>query len=173
MKKLLMGSIVLTVFSISIILFQFSCRKVATAQTAGYVLPVATTSTLGGVMVDGKTIKVDGIGRISTVNTNSQLNLVLYAVSYGDYDNASEYWTMNYDGTNPIKIPLVFSSNIRYSMNPRLSPDGKTIFFATYDYTLLKAYLYACSIDGTNLKTLLVQNQRANAGANIQVAGAY
>jgi len=33
MKKLLMGSIVLTVFSLSIILFQFSCKKDAAAQT--------------------------------------------------------------------------------------------------------------------------------------------
>jgi hypothetical protein len=33
MRKLLMGSIVLTVFSLSIILFQFSCKKDVAAQT--------------------------------------------------------------------------------------------------------------------------------------------
>ena len=33
MKKLLMSSIVLTAFSLSVILFQFSCKKDATAQT--------------------------------------------------------------------------------------------------------------------------------------------
>lgn len=33
MKKLLLGSVVLTVFSISLIIFQFSCKKDANAQT--------------------------------------------------------------------------------------------------------------------------------------------
>lgn len=33
MKKLLMGSLALTLFSISIIIFQMSCKKDATAQT--------------------------------------------------------------------------------------------------------------------------------------------
>ena len=56
-------------------------------------------------------------------------------------------------------------------MNQRLAPDGKTIFFsATNNY---KAYMYSCSIDGSNLKTLLIQNASGGAGPDIEVAGAY
>lgn len=179
MKKLLLGSVSLMLFAIAILIFQISCNKQAIAQpTSSYTLPPATTSTLGGVIIDGTTIKVDANGKISTVsNNNQQLNIILYAIGYGGgpgavNSSASEYWTMNYDGTNPKKIPLTFASGFYYSMNPRLSPDGKTIFFSASDNNY-NSYLYSCSIDGTNLKTLLVQKQNAGSGANIEVGGAY
>jgi len=46
MKKLLMGSAALTLFSIAMIVLQISCKKEATAQSGGtsYNLPPATTS---------------------------------------------------------------------------------------------------------------------------------
>jgi hypothetical protein len=180
MKKLLLGSAALTLMAIAISLFQISCNKVANAQTnSTYTLTPATTSKLGGVIIDGTSIKVDATGKISTAsNGNQQLNIILYAIGYGGGPNyvnssASEYWTMNYDGTNPKKVPLTFASGFYYSMNPRLSPDGKTIFFSASDNNY-KSYLYSCSIDGTNLKTLLTQNKNGSgSGANIEVSGAY
>ena len=111
MKKLLLGSAALTLFAIAISIFQISCNKDSNAQTnSTYILTPATTSKLGGVIVDGTSIKVDAAGKISTVsNGNQQLNIILYAIGYGGGPNyvnssASEYWTMNYDGTNPKKI---------------------------------------------------------------------
>ena len=71
MKKLLLGSAALTLFAIAISIFQISCNKEANAQTnSTYTLTPATTSKLGGVIVDGTSIKVDATGKISTV-TNS------------------------------------------------------------------------------------------------------
>lgn len=139
----------MTLFSISIFLFQMSCKKETSAQTSS--------------------------------TSQSQLNLILYAIGYGGgpgviNSSASEYWIMNYDGSNPRKIPLTFSSGFNYTMNPRLSPDGKTIFFSatTWANNAYKAFLYTSSIDGTNLKTLLVQNQdNQGGGADIEVSGAY
>ena len=69
MKKVLLSTIILTAFALSIILFQISCRKTADAQSPQYILPVATTSRLGGVIPDGKTITVDGEGKISAPST--------------------------------------------------------------------------------------------------------
>lgn len=67
MKKILLSSIVLTLFSLSLFLMQISCQDEAIAQNGpSYVLPIATTSTLGGVIPDGVSIKVDGTGKIST-----------------------------------------------------------------------------------------------------------
>ena len=146
MKKLLLGTIVLALFSLSICIFQMSCKKEATAS-------------------------------INSPNSQIQINIVLYAIGYGggpEYTNskASEYWTMNYDGTNKKKFPLNFISGFQYSMNPRLSPDGKMIFFSTMSSG--KAYLCSCSIDGSNLKTLLIQNQNnEGTGADIEISGAY
>jgi len=146
MRKLFLGSIALTLFSISIFLFQMSCKKETSAQTS---------------------------------STKSQLNLILYAVDLsGGLRNSGsvEYWTMNYDGTNAKKIPITFTPLYQYSMNPRLSPDGKTIFFSATSQASANyytSYLYCCSIDGTNLKTLLVQNPNNGTGADIEVSGAY
>jgi hypothetical protein len=82
MKKLLMGSAALTLFSISMIIFQMSCKKDATAQTGGtsYTLPAATTSTLGGIVV-GNGLSVSNGGTLS-VNSSTggvtQFNKIIY-----------------------------------------------------------------------------------------------
>ena len=142
MKKLLMGSLVLTALSCAIIVFQMSCTKTANAQAS---------------------------------SSNTQLNIILYATdSLGDNTVAAAYWIMNYDGTNVKKIPITFTSGLLYSTSPKLSPDGKTIFFSAIagapSYT---AYLYSCSVDGSNLKTLLVKNISNGCVVSMIVAGAY
>jgi hypothetical protein len=69
-----MGSVALTLFSISIVIFQMSCKKDATAQTGGtsYTLPTATTSTLGGVIV-GSGLSVTSNGILSANATTGGL----------------------------------------------------------------------------------------------------
>lgn len=56
MKKLLMSSIVLTFFSVSIILFQFSCNREAISQT--------TTPVTKDQILVGKTWKVDKLHHV-------------------------------------------------------------------------------------------------------------
>jgi hypothetical protein len=88
MKKLLMSSIVLTVFSLSIILFQFSCKKDAVAQTT-------TTLTKDQILVQ-KIWRVDQL--------HNSLNGVYASYFNGganttgvNYDNLR--YTFNADGT--------------------------------------------------------------------------
>jgi hypothetical protein len=71
MNRLLKGSIALTAFAIAIGIFQMCSKENVIAQAVNYVLPVATTTTLGGVKPDGTTILVDATGKISTSGTSS------------------------------------------------------------------------------------------------------
>lgn len=62
MRKLLLGSAVLTLFAISITLFQISCQKESNAQTTTYTLPPATTTSLGGIIVgNGLSVTPSGV----------------------------------------------------------------------------------------------------------------
>src|SRR5580692_2594824 len=105
MKKILLSTIALTLFAISLLLFDISCKKTAKAQSPTYVLPVATTSKLGGVIPDGTTISVDGSGKISAVGGGSptQAGKIIYL----DFASGStEIWTANYDGSGAQKINI-------------------------------------------------------------------
>ena len=128
MKKLLMGSIALTFFSVSILIFQFSCKKDATAQQ--------TTSTEGG----------------------NQLGLILYTKYFmtpsGTPRKAKEIWISNIDGTNPRKVPIIITGEVIGEV--KLSPNGKSIIFETeLILNYHKSAIYSCSIDGSNLKRIL------------------
>ena len=68
MKNLLLGSIALTLFAVSITLFQISCQKVAQAQTTTYTLPAATTTALGGVVI-GNGLSITSSGTLSINST--------------------------------------------------------------------------------------------------------
>ena len=130
MKKLLMGSIVLTLFSISILIFQVSCQKevVAQQQTTNYILPPATTTTLGGVII-GSGLSVTSNGTLSVTSTSSgglqQLGLILAQPNFSD-----SLYIYNYSGQ---VIKTLNTQNITYStntkiMDAKISPDGKTLF---------------------------------------------
>src|SRR5258708_33394730 len=69
MNRLLKGSIALTAFAIAIGIFQMCPKENVIAQAVSYVLPIATTTTLGGVKPDGTTILVDATGKISAAGT--------------------------------------------------------------------------------------------------------
>lgn len=129
MKKLLMGSIVLTVFSTSMLLFQVSCKKDANAQTSG------TTGL-------------------------AQLNKIIYRAYY---NNVSDIYTSNYDGSNRTKVNIILPAGVTitngYSQDfiLKLSPDGKTIFFS--GVTSSSTYpepvnIYSCNIDGSNVNKI-------------------
>ena len=130
MKKVLLSAIVLTVFSLSLLLFEISCRKTAKAQSPAYVLPVATTSKLGGVIPDGTTISVDGTGKISTVASTlaPQAGKIIYLILSSSASN-NQIWTANYDGSGAQKINITLPTNFFIDGDVKISPDHKTIFF--------------------------------------------
>jgi hypothetical protein len=158
MKKVLLSTIVLTAFSLSIILFEISCKKTANADSPPYSLPVATTTKLGGVIPDGTTISVDANGKISTIGSGTQqASKLLYGV-YGSTDLTNTVWLANYDGTNPQQLNITLPTGLAIDVdNLKISPDHQTIFFSAYTPSANSGgfYIYACNIDGSNPHQIL------------------
>lgn len=154
MKNIFKGSLILIFFSISIAVFNISCNKETTAQTnTTYSLPVATTSTVGGVIV-GSGLSVTSNGTISTQNAG----LLVFA-KVGD--KANEFWTAKFDGSSQTKITLTISATAEIVKESiKISPDGKKLFLVLNLNPTLPASLdaiYSCNIDGSGL-TKLVDN---------------
>jgi len=90
----------------------------------------------------------------------TQINKIVYTLHYGTPN--IQIWTANYDGSNPTQVPVVLPANIKIDTNAnyysiKISPDGQTIFFSTYD-TSAPTYspaIYSCSITGTNLTEVI------------------
>jgi hypothetical protein len=136
MKKILMGSAVLTALSLSIIAFQVSCSKTANAQT----------------------------GSVNT-QQNKVLYTVTDS-TYPYVGNGYTIWSANYDGTNAQKINVNLPAGILLGTDDyveayvRLSPDGKTMFFPAMEQ--VDGYgiqiEYSSSVDGTNAKQMKINN---------------
>jgi hypothetical protein len=170
MKKILIGSIVLTLFSASTILLQISCQKGFNAQTTVYTLPPATNSTLGGVIV-GSGLTVGSTGVLSLSNsTGIQQNLIIFVRRKPTSPFIYEIWASNYDGSKQniinISLPVGFSIS-EEGRSPKLSPDGKTLFFHVANATY--SYIYSCNIDGSNVKKVV----DGASYENISLGGAY
>jgi hypothetical protein len=174
MKKLVLGSIVLTTFAIAVSIFQLSCQKSASAQTSTYALPPATTSSLGGIIV-GSGLNVTSNGTLSVVagTGTAQLNKIAYSkeISSGNF----EFWTANYDGSNQTKINFTLPTGVSFSQNctPHLSPDGKKIFFTAGPTNSVKygeGDIYSLNIDGSGLTKVV-----SAGGLNpfINIGGVY
>lgn len=181
MKKILLGSIVLSTFSLAIIMFQISCQKSATAQSgnSSYTLPPATSSTLGGVIVgSGLSITSSGILSVTppTGNTGlTQLNKIIYTKVINS--NSSEIWISNYDGTGNAKVNIVLPSGIGFSeeMVPVLSPNGQKIFFtagtlASGSSRAVYGDIYSCNADGSGVVKIVDRGASTNG---IIIGGAY
>jgi hypothetical protein len=69
MNRLIKASIALMSFAFALGIFQMCSKENVIAQAASYILPIATTTTLGGVKPDGTTILVDATGKISAAGT--------------------------------------------------------------------------------------------------------
>lgn len=163
MKKVIVGSFALILFSSAVLLFQISCRKSADAQVGNgnnnYTLPPATKTTLGGVMVgDGLTVSNTGLLSVTpaTGGGATVINKVLFW-KYNATDGSGEIWMMNYDGSGQTKINVTMPAGVVISDGARLSPDGKKLFFIGSDTNVSggnKDNIYSCDIDGSNLKKL-------------------
>jgi Tol biopolymer transport system component len=178
MKKFVLSSIVLFLFSIAIIVFQISCQKEVSAQSTNYVLPPATTSTLGGVIVgSGLSINSNGVLSVNatTGGNTSQLNKIVYIRgSYTTGGSPNEIWIANYDGTNNTRVNVQLPSGIVFDgdLNPALSPDGKKIFFTATSSsdTQKKGDIYSCNVDGSNVVKII---DRGGGGNYLIMSGAY
>jgi len=91
----------------------------------------------------------------------TQLNKIVYTVNMGTPN--IQIWTANYDGSNPTQVPIVLPANIKIDGNAnyysvKISPDGQTIFFSTFDASAAPAYstaIYSCSITGANVTQII------------------
>lgn len=152
MKKLLYSSVVMLLFSFSIILFQVSCQKEATADTNG----------------------------ISATQINKVIFSIIPQIYNGMKLWTPEIWLCNYDGTGATKVNIVLPNGIgMFGMEPqfKLSPDGQKIFFlagplqSIYYPDLMTGQnkdLYVCNVDGTNIK-LIAQG----GNGSMVLGGAY
>ena len=174
MKKLFLGSIALTIFSLSTIIFQISCQKAATAQSGSgstYTLPPATTTTLGGIIV-GNGLSVTSNGTLSVTASSStpqQLGKILYIrTNDAVTPHIVEFFTVNYDGSNNAKVPINLPAGFYAQENVQISPDGQTLFFNVSDAS--KSYIYKCKIDGSGLARIL---EAASSTTSIGISSAY
>ena len=166
----------MTLFSISIIIFQISCKKDATAQTGtNYTLPPATTTSLGGIIV-GNGLSVTSNGTLSVNGTTgglTQLNKIVYDRFNRTTNTNDGIYIANYDGTNQTKLNIIIPGQANATVGqPRLSPNGLKVFFqVTYQIGGVTSFnVYSCNIDGSNVVKVL------DGGANqweYDLGGAY
>lgn len=159
MKKLIFGAIAMTSFAVSILIFQMSCKKDVTAQTGAYVLTPATTSKLGGVIVDGTTIQVDAAGKISAVSSPANAGSIILYNRRATDDAPDELWKANLDGTGQQKISITLPAGLVLNLSDggamKLTPDNQRIVFLARNSSTSQDYIYSCKIDGTDVKKLV------------------
>ncbi len=145
MKKILLSSFVLIVFSLSIIIFQMSCRKTAIAQTS------SSLQTLNKVLL---LMPI----QIQTGTTNDSLghSTAIYRTSF-------DFYFIQYDGTNLKKINIPMPAGEYPYGIASLSSDGKHIVFVANNVNGNSVYSYA--LDDSKL-TKLVDGDYFVQGAN-------
>lgn len=136
MKKLLLASIVLTLFSISIIVFQMSCRKEVSAKNMGGDTPALV---LISKNTELKYLEQKGVDSLNKPHFEEH---VLYYL---------EFYTVKDNETVPVKININLPPDEYPWLEGRLSEDGSKIFFSAFHKTKGNLGVYACSIDGSNV----------------------
>ena len=166
MKKLLLGSISLFLFSLSILVFQISCKDEAIADIQDYILPPATTSSLGGVIVGGGlNIAENGVISASTNEINQQGKFIYYRLNTAT--NTKEIWTADYSGGNPQKLDINLPAGYKIN-NIGLTPDGTLLIFNAWNSG--RGNIYTCKTDGTNLSKIIEGEDLGTEGIQFLVA---
>lgn len=159
MKKILFCSAALMSLALSLTIFQISCQKPALAQSGNnYILPIASTTNLGGVKPDGITIVADPTGTISTVNKPLDKLLYTEKVSGVNY-----IWVINNDGTNAQQLSINLPAGLTIGEQAKLIPQSDKVVFSVYTGTnssnsSTPYYLFSCSLDGSNLTKLVTSS---------------
>ena len=129
MKKLLLGSIVLSTFALSVTLVQMSCSKLDAQQNR----PLTPTEQLN---------KIIYFTEYESANPK---------IWIANYDGTGAIQV-------PLVLPanIKFDATVNYR-TLRISPDGQTIFFAATDKTqpLFNSSIYSCERSGKNVKLVL------------------
>ena len=162
MKKLLLGSIVLLIFSVSIIFIQISCSKPVTAQSTSYTLPPATTSVLGGVIV-GSGLSVSSNGTLSVngssgSNTNQNKIIVAQDTVLYIYDYTGKALTGNIGSK---LVPFLYSNSSKpsYIYSVKFSPDCTLLFIQSKAYNTNSGTpdgFYSMDANGNNVKQIVI-----------------
>ena len=135
MKKIILSSFILLFFSLSIFVFELSCRKSLSAQTSNSETALNKILISKGIDVQtGSTI--DSLGNSIPV-----------------YHFSTEYYLMNNDGSNVTKINVNLPAGIFATSNARLSADGQKLIFSTNNNSFNS--IYSCSLDGSGLTKLI------------------
>lgn len=143
MKKLLLGSALLILFSCSIILFQLSCRKEATARNMSDETPA--------VMLISKNIETkfrEQTGVDSLRNPVFDERWFSYIELYILKDNKAA----------PVKININLPPDEYPVLNACLSKDGNKIFFSTQHKTKGYSGIYSCNINGSDAQKVADEN---------------
>lgn len=115
----------------------------STPGGGGYVLPIATTTTLGGVKVDGSSIKIDGTGVISASGGGGGNTGIYFNVKdFGALGNGS------HDDTD----------NIQNAINAA-GVSGGTVYFPTGGYLISKTLVVnkpKITLLGDNLRASII-----------------
>ena len=147
MKKILLASALLTLFSLSIILFQASCAKTAQAQQTGQ-----TTAVLDKTLIQ-KTVQI----QTGTTIDSSGNPIPIYR-------NAGEFYTINNDGSNLTKINIILPAGTYASAglsSGYLSPDEKKLIFVVSNANL-QTSIYALTLSNGSLVKLVDNGSSEN-----------
>lgn len=112
-------------FSLSIILFQISCKTTVEAQNNSNSL------------------------------TQQNILLFTKESLYGAKPYITEIWTANYDGSNQKKVPITIPLGLSIGGDAKLSPDAKILFINFFEENTNRTYIYSCQLDGSNLKRII------------------
>jgi tricorn protease-like protein len=140
MKKIILSSIVLLIFSISIAVFQVSCQKDATANTNS----------------DNNT-------------TGTQQNKIIYLKRIIE-TGTNEIWTSNYDGSDQKKLNVVLSGMTPWRINISPDGQNIFIIVFPLGALEGKTDIYTCKTDGNNLKKIIDGSDSGVEGLNDIVA---
>ena len=140
MKKLLLSSIVLLIFSTTIIIFQMSCQKTALAQH------LSNSQNLNKTLL-GKDIQTqigttsDSLGHVTPI--------YIYTV---------DFYLVNNDGTNLTKVNMTLPTGLNPNLSGALSSDGEKIIFNATNYITHETGVYLYSLNSSNLIKLVDGN---------------
>lgn len=101
---------------------------------------------------------------VANNNSTDPLNKIVFIKSGDRF--SPEIWIANTDGTNQTKVPISLPAGLYLGGNTAcLTPDGNTVIFDASNNTPGAggiAYIYSCSINGTNLRKIVDNSTTIN-----------
>ena len=140
MKKILLSSVVLLAFSVSIIVFQMSCQKIVTAQVP------KTLGSLNKILLAKNVYKQVG----TTFDSIGRPPIPLHA-------NTTEFYLVGYNGGTLTRIDIPLPAGEYPFGNGVISADGQKLIFdaSNIDVQNQQSFVYSYSLDGSSLIRLV------------------